>query len=97
MNRLSLAGTVLLLTFSAAYAAQSPEFKPLAIATHGKSALDDSGTIRRPQAHVVRAATVSEMRVVPDANGGLKLQCTDVPNPRLRTPQDRTISGGPRQ
>ena len=35
MNRLSLAGTVLLLTFSAAYAAHSPEFKPLAIATHG--------------------------------------------------------------
>lgn len=94
MNRLSLAGTALLLVLPAAYAAELPEFKPLAIAAHGKSALDDSGTIRRPQAHVVRAATVSEMRVIPDANGGLQLHCSNVPNPRLRAAEDRTVSVG---
>lgn len=97
MKRLSLAVSVLLLALPAAFAAEAPEFKPLAIAAQGKSALDDSGTIRRPQAHAVRAATVSEMRVIPDADGGLKLQCTDVPNPRLRAVEDRAVSGGSRR
>lgn len=96
MNRYVCAGTLLLLALPVA-AAELPEFQPLAIQAHGKSLLDADGQIARPQAHALRAPTVSEMRVVPDASGQLKVQCADVPNPRLRRAGNETVRDGERR
>lgn len=94
MNRYVCAGSFLLLALPlVASAADTPEFRPLATRAQGKSLLDTDGQIARPQAHAVRAPTVSEMRVVPDASGQLKVQCTDVPNPRLRRADDDLRQG----
>lgn len=94
MNRYACAGTLLLLAAPlVASAADTPTFLPLATRAQNKSLLDADGQITRPQAHAVRAPTVSEMRVVPDASGQLKVQCTDVPNPRLRRSDDDLRQG----
>lgn len=98
MNRFVCAGSLLLLALpSVAGAAGTPEFLPLATRAQGKSLLAADGQIARPQAHVLRAPTVSEMRVVPDAGGKLKLQCTEVPNPRLRQTDDQAVGQGERR
>lgn len=98
MNRYASTGALLLLALPViAGAAEAPEFQPLATRSQGKSLLDADGQIARPQAHALRAPTVSEMRVVPDASGQLKVQCTDVPNPRLHRSDDDTARNGERR
>lgn len=97
MNRYACAGILLLALPTVAAAAEAPEFLPLATRAQGKSLLTADGEVARPQAHVLRAPTVSEMRVVPDAGGKLKVQCTEVPNPRLRQMDDEAVRHGERR
>lgn len=84
-----------LLTTLPVAAATQPDFQPLA---GGKSAATakNGPVMRSPLAQTIAAPLVSETQAVPTADGSLEIKCREVPNPRLRDSDGRTLPG-PRQ
>lgn len=79
------------LPFCAFAAGPQPVSAPL-MRPGGTSPQLEAQPIEKPQLKRSPAARVSQMRVLPGADGELKIVCTEVPNPKLKA---RSGAGNP--
>lgn len=81
-----------LLTALPAAAATQPDFLPLAGGKNAATA-KNGPVMRSPLAQTIAAPLVSEVQVVPTSDGHLEIHCREIPNPRPRHMDERSLPG----